>query len=140
MKTKLSLILATLLIAAAAVATEAPMLDVHLITKTTARQIRSASGPIEIRFDIPITNRSDAPVTVTRVEVRTDDTAGFTLEDGSKKVHVTIAPQDAASIVLRARSIAPADVARTEPLMVFVRLTFTGPGGTFVKERGEFIQ
>ena len=140
MKTRLTHILAMLLIVVAAAASDAPLVDVHLNTTTTAKQIRNARGPINIHFQIPITNRSDTPVTVTRVEVRTDDTSGFTLEDGSKKVHVTIAAQDAANIALNARSVAPSDTARTEELMVFVRLTFSGPNGSFVKEFGEFIQ
>jgi hypothetical protein len=140
MKRQLSIAFAILLVALTAVATEAPLVDAHLTSLTTAKEIRDGSGPLNMKFQIAITNRSDAPVTVTRVEVRTDDTSGFSLSDGSRKVRLTIAPQATETIDLTARRIESKDTARSEALQVFVRVNFKGPNGGFIKEFSEFIQ
>ena len=87
MKTKLSIAVAILLIAAAGVASEAPL----------------------------------------------------ALADGAKRVRTVIAPGDTETISLTARSSVPDGIQRTESLRVYVRATFHGPGGTFVKNFGEVI-
>jgi hypothetical protein len=140
MKKQLSIAFAVLLVALVAVASEAPLVDTHFTSLTTAKEIRDGSGPLDMKFQLTITNRSDVPVTVTRVEVRTDETSGFSLSAGSKKTRLTIAPQTTETIDLTARRLDSKDMARTEALQVLVRVNFKGPNGGFIKEFSEFIQ
>ena len=140
MKTKISMFLVTLLVAVAAIASDAPLVDAHLRSLTSAARIRNGNNPVNMKFEVTVTNRSDVPVTLTRVEVRADDTAGISLSDGSKKVSRTIEPGATEIIPLRARGIETKNVARSEALQVSVKLTFDAPGGKFLKEFAEFIQ
>lgn len=138
-KTPLSIAVAILLVAVAAMASDAPLIDAHLTTRTTARQILDARGPFSMSFRLAITNRSNDPVTLTRVEVRTDENSGFALADGVKNVHTVIAPGETETIWLSAKRLAPDGMQRTEALQVSVRTMFHARGGKFVKDFGQFI-
>jgi len=140
MKTAVTIAVAVLLVAVAAFASQAPEVDAHLTTKTTAKQIGDAKGPLNVKFDIAITNRSDAPVTLKRVEVQTDDSSGIDISDGKKKADITIAPGATETIRLVAKSVASSNEAQTEPLELMVLLSFKGPGGGFIKAFSQSIE
>jgi uncharacterized protein YdeI (BOF family) len=140
MKTKLSILFAVLLVAFAALAAEAPLIDAHISSDTTAQQIRDARGPVNLTFNIAVTNRSEAPVTLTRVEVRTDDTSNYAVRDGSKKLTTVIDPSATENITLVAKAVAPRDLLQAEPFRVSVHLTFKGPDGKFTKDYSQFIE
>ena len=132
-------ILAGAFLGSAATASDAPLVTANITTITTAKQILDASDPLEVDFRISVSNRADRTVTLTRVEVFTDDDSGFTLQDGDKDVHVLIPQNNIRDLTLKARSLVPDGLQHTEALQVRVRLTFNDSKGKFVKEFSEFI-
>ena len=123
----------------AAIASDAPLVTANVTTITTAKQIMAAQGPLDVNFRISVANRSERPVTLTRIEVFTDDDSGFTVENGSRNVHTTIPSETVTATELIAHAIAPDGLQRDEPLQVRVRLQFTDATGKFTKEFSEFI-
>jgi len=125
--------------ASAAIASDAPLVSANLTTITTAQQILDSRDPLDVNFRISVSNRAERPITLTRVEVLTDDTSGFTLQGGSKEVKIGIPSQTVNEVDLTARSVAPDGLQRTEPLQVRVRLSFRDAKGQFMKEFSTFI-
>lgn len=140
MNKKVSIAVAVILMAAVAMASEAPLIDAHITSLTTAKEIREGRGPIDMTFNVTATNNSTEPVTMTRVSIRTDDTSGFTLRDGSMKVNMTIQPQGTANFDISARRVGSKALARSATLKISVDLSFKSANGKFVKSFSEFIQ
>jgi hypothetical protein len=144
-RSSLSLALRFLSIAAgaflssAAIASDAPLVTANVTTITTAKQILDAPDPLEVDFRVTVSNRADRAVTLTRVEVFTDDDSGFTLQDGEKDTRLVIPPDNMRDITLKAQSLVPDGLQHTEALQVRVRLTFDDSKGKFIKEFSQFI-
>ena len=135
-----TLALAALPLALAARASNAPLVDAHLVPLTSAKALHDEDGPLTMSFQLTLTNRSVDALTLTRVEVRADDTAGFVQTDGARDVHVGLAPSATEAVELTALGIAPEDFVNGHEVKVHVLLTFEGPNGAFLKEFQGFVR
>lgn len=91
-------------------------------------------GPVNVQFDVLVTNVSNAPLTLRRIELRTVGSGAYTLRNDSTPLNLTIAPGQTASRTITAAGWARGgNLSSEEPVTLRAIAYFDGPTGSFVR-------
>lgn len=130
---KRALVTVAILFAACA-SSSGPEVWVHLEQLTSNTDFRFG-GPVNIRYRVTITNETDAPVTLTRIELRTVGGGGaYVLREPSIPQHLAVGPKSSAGVDVIARGTAiGGNAAAAEPVTVRAIAYLDGPTGAFTR-------
>jgi len=79
-----------------------PKLDIHLQQLTSTDDMFYFRGPINIQYRLTVSNPTDQPVTLRRLELSTMGPGSYSLRTGASPVTRTIPPNSTTSITLSA--------------------------------------
>jgi hypothetical protein len=79
-----------------------PKIDVHLEQLTSTDDMFYFRGPINIQYRLTVSNPTDQPVTLRRLELSTLGPGSYSLHTGTSPVTRTIAPHGTTSLTLSA--------------------------------------
>jgi len=104
-------------------------------------------GPIEVKYNLAVQNNATIPITLTRVDIRSDDPAGgaYSLRRNFYNFHQVIPPNSVGVVTFWARAMSWGRGMRdTEPVTVRGVAYFQTPTGTtqkvFIRELSQFSQ
>ena len=98
------------------------------------------AGPINLQYDIMVTNSSDQPLTLRRIELRTVGAGAYSLRNDSTPVNLAIPPGGTVSKMINAWGYARGgNLAAEEPVTLRAIAYFDGPTGSFVRIVSENI-
>ena len=98
------------------------------------------AGPINLQYDILVTNSSDQPLTLRRIELRTVGAGAYSLRNDSTPVNLAIPPGGTVSKMINAWGYARGgNLAAEEPVTLRAIAYFDGPTGSFVRMVSENI-
>lgn len=116
-----------------------PVVAIHLEQRSQSDVLHFA-GPVNLQYDLGVTNSSDQPLTLRRVELRTLGSGAYTLRNESTSVNLSIPPGASVSRTISAWGYARGgDLAAQEPVTLRATAYFDGPGGSFVRMVSENI-
>ena len=123
-----------LLLALAACATSgAPEVTVGLEQLTSFSDLRFA-GPINVEYRVTATNPTDAPVTLTRIDIKTVGPGAYVLRTPTQPVNLTVPAKSSASVTITARgSAAGGNANSAEPVTVRATAYFDTPAGPLTR-------
>lgn len=111
-----------------------PPVTVHLTPLDTVSDLFYFPGPIGLRYGITVSNPTNEPVTLRRLDLNTVGTGAYFLRSGSTPMNVKVAPNSSATFSIstwgRARG---GYLSASEPVTIQGRAYFDGPNGPFVK-------
>lgn len=129
-------LLAVLLAACASTPQESggPPVTVQLTQLNGSSNIFYFPGPVNIQYQVTVSNPTDQVVTMRRLDLRTEGFGAYALRTSGAPMNVKIAPKSTATFTVSAWGRAAGGyIASTEPVSLFATAYFDGPGGTFVK-------
>jgi hypothetical protein len=110
-----------------------PDVGIHLEQITTFSSLRFA-GPVNVEYRVTISNKTDAPVTLTRVDLNTVGQGAYVLREPPLPLRLTVPPKSSVSAAVTARGSALGGRATgEEPVTVRMVAYFDGPGGALTR-------
>ena len=111
----------------------APDVSVRIEQLTTFSDLRFA-GPINVEYRVAVSNATDAPVTLVRLELRTVGPAAYVLREPAMPLRLAVPAKSSASAVVTARGAALGGNAQSkEPPTVRATAYFDGAAGAFTR-------
>lgn len=113
-----------------------PAVTVRIAAVDTASDLFYFPGPISLRFAVAVSNPTNEPITLRRLDIRSVGSGAYALRANSTPMNVKIAPNTSATFSIstwgRSRG---GYLNSTEPVVLQGTAYFDrpGPGGTFVK-------
>src|SRR2546421_5201547 len=91
-------------------------------------------GPVNVQYEVAVNNPTDQPITLRRLDLRTEGPGAYALRTTGSPMNVKIAPKSSATFTISAWGQASGGyMASTEPVSLYATAYFDSPGGTFVK-------
>ncbi len=113
---------------------KAPEVEVHLAQVSGSRDMFFFAGPVNVEFEITVTNPTREAVTLTRLELRTVGGGAYTFRAPSQPMHVTVRPGLASVVRFSATAIARGgNASSVEPVTVRGMAYFDAPSGSFTR-------
>ena len=139
-----SLLLILLLLTACSSATQddanTPNVVLHLAQYESAPNAYLYGGLVNVRFALSIANRTSAPVTLTRIEIRTVSSGAYTIRPTSTPLNIDVGPGQEKAIPLSLWANARGgNLAAQEPVTIRAAAYMTGPSGAFVRLFTEYF-
>jgi hypothetical protein len=129
-------ILGTLLFLAACATSQqnsGPNVTVHLEQLNTPSDVFYFSGPVNIQYRLTVTNPTDQPITLSRLELQTLGPGAYSLHTSSP-MNIKVPTRGTTSTTLSAWAYARGGyLASTEPVTLRATAYFTAPSGPFVR-------
>jgi hypothetical protein len=111
-----------------------PPVTVQIAQMNSASNVFYFPGPVNIQYQVTVTNPTDQAVTMRRLDLRTEGTGAYVLRTSGSPMNVKIAPKSTATFMISAWGRALGGyIASTEPVTLFATAYFDAPGGGFVK-------
>jgi hypothetical protein len=137
-------LLLLLLLTACASATQddpnAPNVVLHLAQYESAPNAYLYGGLVNVRFALSIANRTNDPLTLTRIEIRTVSSGAYTIRPTSTPLNVDVAPGQEKTIPLSLWANARGgNLAAQEPVTIRAAAYMKGPTGPFVRLFTEYF-
>jgi hypothetical protein len=133
-------LLALIMGAIPAMAATAPAVGVHLVQTTTPADTVFFRGPVTVEYQLTITNPTNAPITLTRLNLQSMGSGAYTLRTGDAPVKTIIPANGSTTLKLSAWARARGGFMRsTQPVDIHGVLWFQGPTGNFVKQFIEYL-
>lgn len=111
-----------------------PNVTVHLRQINTPHDIFYFAGPVNIQFALEVTNPTNEPVTLQRLELETIGPGAYYLRTGSTPINLTVKPNSTATTTLSAWGRSRGGyLTSTEPVTLRAVAYFSAPSGQFVK-------
>jgi len=112
---------------------EGPPVSLELAL-TTPSNVLYFPGPVNLQFAVTLTNPTDQPVTLRRLDLRTVGNYSVFLRANGAPMHVEVKPHASATIAIAAWGASRGGMlAQDEPMQMQATAYFDGPKGPFVK-------
>jgi hypothetical protein len=123
-----------------AMAAKAPAVGVHLVQATSPTDTVYFRGPVTVQYQLTITNPTNAPITLTRMNLQSMGPGAYTLRTGNANVKTVIPANGSTTLQLSAWARARGGFLRSsEPVNIHGILWFRGPTGNFVKQFVDYV-
>jgi hypothetical protein len=109
---KRAVLVLLLLAGCASAQDDAPNVSLHLAQYESAPNAFLYGGPVNVRYSLSVANRTNDPVTLTRLEIRTVGSGAYTIRPTSTQINIDLAPGQEKTIPL---SLWPTPEAATWP-------------------------
>jgi len=117
-----------------------PGVTLHLAQLTGPNDIYYFRGPVNVQYQMQITNPTNMPVTLRSIRLDTIGGGAYRLRTGNSPMNYTIAPNSTVTVPLSAWANAMGGFMRsTEPVNLRAVATFDSPNGSFVRQVNEYI-
>ena len=132
---------AILMVAISAMAASTPAVQAHLVQTTLPSDMVFFRGPINVQYQLTITNPTSQPLTLSRLSLSTQGPGGYRLHTGDAVVKTVVPANGTATINLSAWATARGGFIRsTEPVEMHGQLWLAPPNGkTFVTQFLQYI-
>jgi hypothetical protein len=130
------LILALLVFAACASSSQnqAPPIGIELALLDAPANILYFPGPVNLRFQLTLTNPTDQPVTLRRLDLRTPGSTSLFIRATGTPFHIEVKPHASASVTTSVwGSSRGGMLAQDEPISLQATAYFDSPKGAFVR-------
>jgi hypothetical protein len=118
----------------------APNVSLHLAQYESAPNAFLYGGLVNVRYSLSVANRTNDPVTLTRLEIRTVGSGAYTLRPTSTQINIDLAPGQEKTIPLSLWANARGgNMAAQEPVTLRATAYMTGPKGAFVRLFTEYL-
>lgn len=120
---------------------DAPAVKVELNPINQSSDVFYFPGPISLAYQVAIANPSDEPLTLRRLDIRSEGGGAYVLRTSSTPMSIKIAPKSAASFNIAAWGRSLGGYLRsTEPVTLATTAYFDSPNGPFVRINTRMIQ
>ena len=127
-------VLALAVLAACASAPATPEVSVALAQVSGSRDMFFFAGPVNIEYEVTVTNPTNEPVTLRRLDLKTVGTGAYTLRTPSQPLQVTVRPGMVSVVRVSANAISRGGNANSaEPVTVRGTAYFDAPSGAFTR-------
>jgi hypothetical protein len=145
MRSKIVIALCTVLLSAACASSgnraDAPAVTVQLTPVNQSSDIFYFPGPIALQYEVSITNPTDEPLTLRRMDLHTEGGGAYFLRTSSTPMNVTVKPRGTTTFGISAWGRSPGGYLRsTEPVTLRTTSYFGSPKGDFVRINTQMIQ
>jgi hypothetical protein len=129
------------MVAVSSMAASTPAVQAHLVQTSMPSDMVFFRGPISIQYQLTITNPSNQPLTLTRLNLSTMGPGGYRLHTGDAIVKTVVPANGSTTLNLSAWGRARGGfIASTEPVEMHGQLWLKPPTGkTFVKQFLQYI-
>ena len=118
----------------------APNVVLHLAQYESAPNAYLYGGLVNVRYALSITNRTNDPVTLMRIEIRTVSSGAYTLRPTSTPINIDVAPGQERTIPLSLWGNARGGtLAAQEPVTIRATAYMKGRTGAFVRLFTEYF-
>ena len=112
---------------------DAPPIGVELALVNTPANILYFAGPVNLQFEVTLTNPTDMPVTLRRLDLRTFGGGSFFMRASGTPFHVEVKPHASTSVTMSAWGNSRGGyLAADEPIQLQTTAYFDSPKGPFV--------
>ena len=142
MKSAVSALVAGLFLVACASSnqTKGPNVTVQLQPLGTVSNIFYYRGPINVQYRVAVTNPTNQPLTLTRLDLQTIGSGAYALRANGTPMNVKIAPNGTTEFTISVWGYARGGyLASSEPVTLRGTAYFQGPSGSFLKLFNENI-
>jgi hypothetical protein len=113
---------------------EGPPIGVDLALINTPSNLLYFAGPVNVQFEVTLTNPTDQTVTLRRLDLRTLGGGSFFLRATGTPFHVAVKPHGSTTATMSAwGSSRGGMLAEDEPIQLQGTAYFDGPNGSFVR-------
>ena len=113
---------------------DAPPIGVDLALANTPANILYFAGPVNLQFAVTLTNPTDMPVTLRRLDLRTFGGGSFYLRAAGTPFHVEVKPHANTTVTMSAWGNSRGGMlAEDEPIQLQATAYFDSPKGAFVR-------
>jgi len=113
---------------------EGPQIGVDLALVNTSSSILYFAGPVNLQFEVTLTNPTDQTVTLRRLDLRTLGGGSFFMRATGTPFHVTVPPHGSKSVTMAAWGNSRGGmIAEDEPIQLQGTAYFDAPNGAFVR-------
>ena len=110
------------------------------IEQRNQSEVLHFAGPISLQYDVLVSNSSDQPLTLRRIELRTIGSGAYSLRNESTPMNLAIPPGGEVSKTISAWGYARGgNLAAEEPVTLRAIAYFEAPSGSFVRMVSEVI-
>jgi len=118
----------------------APNITFHLEQYESPANAYTFNGALNLAFALSVTNTTNQPVKINRVEIQTIGSGAFTIRRTSIPINMDLGPGEARSLPISAWGYARGGhIASTEPVTIRGTAYLTGPKGAFLRLFSEYI-
>ncbi|HXH38441.1 MAG TPA: hypothetical protein VNN08_07425 [Thermoanaerobaculia bacterium] len=118
----------------------APNITFHLNQYETATNAYTYNGALNLTFALSMTNTTNQPVKVSRIEIRTIGSGAFTIRSTSTPINTDLGPGESKTMPLSLWGYARGgQLSSTEPVTIRGTAYLTGPSGSFLRLFSEYI-
>jgi hypothetical protein len=141
MKHTLFLALAILTVAVSSTAASTPQVQARLVQTTTSNNMIFFRGPINVQYQLTITNPGNQPLTLSRLNLSTMGPGGYRLHTGNAVVKAVVPANGSVTLNLSAwATTRGGPIASTQPVEMHGTLWLAPPKGkAFVKSFLQYI-
>jgi hypothetical protein len=113
---------------------EGPPIGVELALVDSPGSVVYFPGPVNLRFEVTLTNPTDQPVTLRRLDLRTLGGGSFFMRATGTTFHVAVPPHGTKTVTMSAWGASRGGMlAEDEPIQLQGTAYFNGPQGAFVR-------
>jgi len=113
---------------------EGPPIGIDLALANGATSILYFAGPVSLQFEATLTNPTDMPVTLRRLDLRTLGGSSFSMRATGTAFHVEVPPHGSKSVTMSAWGNSRGGmIAESEPIQLQATAYFDSPKGPFIK-------
>jgi hypothetical protein len=118
----------------------APNITFHLEQYDTGTNAYTFNGALNLAFALSVTNTTNQPVKINRLEIRTIGSGAFTIRPTSTSINMDLGPGEAKTMPISVWGYAlGGHMASTEPVTIRGTAYLTGPSGAFMHLFSEYI-
>jgi|SRR5581483_5448535 len=136
MKHTLAVVAAAVVLAGCStgMSSSAPPVALKLTEVNTSSNVFYFSGPVDLQYQLAITNPTPEPMTLTRLDLRTTGPGAYFLRTAATPMNLTIAPNTTSTYTLSVWGHARGGfIASTEPVLIRGIAYIKSPSGSFTK-------
>ena len=113
---------------------DAPPIGVDLALANTPANILYFAGPVNLQFAVTLTNPTDMPVTLRRLDLRTFGGGSFYMRATGTPFHVEVKPHANTTVTMSAWGNSRGGmIAEEEPIQLQATAYFDSPKGQFIR-------
>lgn len=118
----------------------APNITFHLQQYESEANAYTFNGALNLAFALSVTNTTNQPVKINRLEIRTIGSGAYTIRPTSIPINMDLGPGEAKTMPLSVWGYARGGhMASTEPITIRGTAYLTGPSGAFLRLFSEYI-
>lgn len=115
-------------------ASEGPPIGLELAIVNTPTNVLYFAGPVNLQFQVTLSNPTDQPVTLRRLDLRTTGSGSFFMRATGTPFHVEVKPHASTTVTMSAWGNSRGGyLAADEPLTLQATAYFDSPKGPFIR-------